>query len=71
MESKAPAQHKGAIIADLMAGGIDLMRQNLRRTHPDASDREIDSLLRDWLHRRQDPVPGDVAGPVRVRSSPG
>ena len=58
-------------MAELMAGGIALMRQNLRRRHPADTDAAIDDLLRAWLQRRADPVPGDVAGPVRVRSVSG
>jgi hypothetical protein len=62
------ALRKGVVTAELMAGGIDLMRQNLRRRHPSASKLEIEALLHAWLHREHEPVPGDVSGRVRVRS---
>jgi len=65
------ALQKGAIVAELMAGGVALMRQNLRRRHPTDTEAAIDGSLRAWLQRRADPVPGDVAGPVRVRSVSG
>jgi hypothetical protein len=32
--------------------GIDMMRQNLRRRHPNESDAEIDARLRAWLRHR-------------------
>ncbi|MEX0658124.1 MAG: hypothetical protein WD080_03230 [Egibacteraceae bacterium] len=32
--------------------GVALMRQNLRRRHPRASDSEIDELLDAWLRER-------------------
>jgi hypothetical protein len=32
--------------------GEDMMRQNLRRQHPDADAAEIERLLLDWLHSR-------------------
>jgi len=34
---------------DLFDTGLDLMRQNLRRGHPESGDAEIERLLRDWL----------------------
>ena len=51
----------------LMDAGIELMRQNLKRRNPRSSEREIDDKLSRWLCRADDPVPGDVAGAVRVR----
>jgi hypothetical protein len=48
---------------DLFQAGMDLMRQNLRRSHPEASDAGIDRLLHEWLLER----PGDCPGrPVDV-----
>jgi hypothetical protein len=69
MKSPLTAQQKAALTASLVDAGIALMRQNLRRAHPAATDAEIDDLLRSWLGRRADPIPGDVSGPVRVRSA--
>jgi hypothetical protein len=40
------------IALDLADTGVDLMRENLRRRHPLASDEEIAELLRAWLRRR-------------------
>lgn len=45
--------------------GLALMRQNLRRRHPEASDAEIEERLRAWLLDR----PADAPGTVRdIRS---
>ncbi len=59
--------HNAMTAGVLMEAGIALMRQNLRRRHPSATDPEIDALLQDWLHRKDDPIPGDVAGKVRIQ----
>ena len=47
---------------DLFGTGLDLMRQNLRRSHPEAGDDEIDRLLRDWLLDRPGAEFGDCLG---------
>lgn len=47
---------------DLFETGVDLMRQNLRRRHPDASEAEIDRRLRDWLLDRSGAESGDCVG---------
>jgi len=36
---------------DAMAAGIRLKQVSLRRRHPDASDEELDAMLRAWLER--------------------
>lgn len=45
---------------DLFETGRAIMRQNLRRRHPDASNDEIDALLIVWLTAR--PSLADVEG---------
>ncbi len=52
---------------DLHETGVALMRQNLRREHPQASEEEIEKLLVAWLHRRPGAEHGDAAGGVRPR----
>ena len=47
---------------DLFDTGLELMRQNLVRTHPEAGDEEIDRLLRDWLLERPGAETGDCLG---------
>jgi hypothetical protein len=61
--------HNAMTAGVLMEAGIALMRQNLRRRHPSATDPEVDTLLQNWLHRMDDPIPGDTAGQVRIRSA--
>ena len=52
---------------DLFESGLDLMRQNLRRNHPAATDEEIDRFLREWLLERPGAESGDCSGrPVDV-----
>jgi hypothetical protein len=52
---------------DLFDTGLNLMRQNLRRDHPEADDDEIDRRLRQWLHERPGAASGDGEGrPVDV-----
>lgn len=58
-----------AVAMQLHEAGIALMRQNLRRRFADVSEAEIDLKLQHWLTRQDDPIPGDVAGPVRIRKS--
>jgi hypothetical protein len=47
---------------DLFVAGVRMMRQNLRRRHPDASEEEIDGHLRAWLSRRPGAEYGDGVG---------
>jgi Rv0078B-related antitoxin len=47
---------------DLFETGLRLMRQNLRRNHPEATEQEIDRQLRQWLHHRPGAEPGDCPG---------
>ena len=47
---------------DLHETGVALMRQNLRRAHPEASDSEIEQLLQAWLCERPGAPDGDAEG---------
>ncbi|MBI4886098.1 MAG: hypothetical protein HY824_03305 [Acidobacteria bacterium] len=52
---------------DLFETGLDLVRQNLRRDHPQASEEDIDRRLREWLRQRPGAESGDSPGrPVDV-----
>ena len=44
---------------DLWATGVALRRQSIRRSHPDASDAEIERLLNEWLQHRPGAENGD------------
>ncbi len=56
-----------ATTAILIEAGFDMMRQNIRRRHSNASDATVDALLGAWVRRESDLLPGDTAGAVRVR----
>ena len=49
---------------DLFATGIELMRQNLRRSHPKAGEADITRLLHEWLVERPGAESGDSPGRV-------
>ncbi len=56
-----------ATTAMLIEAGIDMMRENIRRRNVNASDATVEALLGAWIRREDEPLPGDTAGPVRVR----
>ncbi len=47
---------------DLYEMAEQMMRQNLRRRNPGASEQEIDQGIREWLHRRPGAEHGDGVG---------
>jgi len=47
---------------DLFESGVALMRQNLRRSRPSASDSEIETALVAWLQTRPGAEHGDAVG---------
>jgi hypothetical protein len=47
---------------DLFDAGVQVMRQNLRRQHPDADEQEIDRRLSSWLRTRPGAEHGDSSG---------
>lgn len=49
---------------DLADAGFDLMRQNLRRANPEASDEEIEELFVTWLRHRPLKAPGQPRRPT-------
>jgi hypothetical protein len=50
---------------DMFDAGVSIMRARLHREHPDADDREIDRLVRMWLHTRPGAEYGDSPGRSR------
>lgn len=54
------------VTLDLHEAGIEIMRQNLRRQHPEEGEREISDRLREWLHTRPGAEHGDAPGGVRA-----
>ena len=67
MTTELTVAEKASLTYALFRAGLALMEQNCIRKHGssnhDAAAREYQA----WLHRKDDPVPGDVAGPVRIR----
>ncbi len=53
-----------AILVDV---GIDLMRQNIKRSHVTMDEKQRAARLSSWLRRTDDAIPGDTAGAVRIR----
>lgn len=47
---------------DLFETGLDLMRQNPRRRHPEAGEEEIAQRLHEWLLDRPGAQSGDSPG---------
>lgn len=50
------------VTLDLFDGGVQLMRQNLRRSNPDADEQEITRRLSTWLRERPGAEHGDCPG---------
>lgn len=48
---RTPPEEKARQALEMMAFGIELQRRKLRLAHRDATDVEIDTLLRAWLAR--------------------
>lgn len=62
-EAKAAAERL-RIAFELHEVGVALMRQNLRRELPEASDAEIERRLAVWLRTRPGAEHGDAVGRV-------
>lgn len=66
---KETAADRLALALIMQREGLALMRENLRRRHPHASEREIDALFEAWLTARPDDAPGrQVPWPRRRRA---
>ena len=62
MSEREDAAERLRLAFDLFAAGEAMMRQNLRRRFPGASDREIEDHLLAWLAERPGAEHGDAAG---------
>lgn len=66
MRQWAAMSHEAAVrlraALELFDDGVAMMRLNLRRAHPDASEDEIERRLRQWLRHRPGAEHGDAAG---------
>jgi hypothetical protein len=67
MESMDATQKKAIekrlrLALELFDAGCEMMRQNLRRAHPDASEADIDEMFGEWLQTRPGAELGDAEG---------
>lgn len=62
MTNEETAAAKLRTAFDLFTAGERMMRQNLRRRHPEAADTEIEEMLWAWLMRRPGAEYGDGVG---------
>jgi len=78
-DSAEDVQQRARLTFELFRASLEIMRQNLRRRDPSASDREIEERLQAWLFTRPgaelgdaDGVPGNRFDDLRARwtSSP-
>jgi Rv0078B-related antitoxin len=58
----AAAARRLRLAFDLYQTGEDMMRQRLRREHPDLSAAEIEALVMEWLLERPGAEFGDACG---------
>ena len=54
---------RARVTAELIELAEQMMRQNLKRRHPDASHEEIERRLDDWYSKKDQPIP-DYCRPV-------
>ena len=64
-EEADTAVTKLLIALEMFGLGESMMRQNLRRTYPAASESEIEAKLSAWLRERPGAEFGDAPGQVR------
>jgi hypothetical protein len=70
MDSSRRAEANLRAAFDLFDAGLDLMRQNFRRRHANATEQEIEALLSKWLRSRPGAEHGDASGRPRFPSEP-
>ncbi len=51
------------IVDEMYREGMAMKRQQFRRAHPELSEQEIDTMLREWLDNRPLDAPGRVRRP--------
>ena len=62
MSEPAKAIDKMRTALELSDLAVQIMRQNLRRRHPGASEAEVAAMLRQWMHTRPGAEHGDTVG---------
>jgi len=61
-EEARGAAHRLLLACDMFEFGREMMRQNLERRHPTATEAEIDAMLVEWVRRRDCAPMGDSPG---------
>lgn len=63
-------EEKLRLALDLFGSGVELMRQKLRREHPDLAPPAIERLLAEWVSTRPGAEQGDAVGRPRKPQEP-
>ena len=63
VESSARAAERLRLALEMFGVGEAMMRQKLRREHPNETDAEIEARLIAWLQERPGAEAGDAVGP--------
>jgi hypothetical protein len=63
-------EQKLRLALDLFGSGVELMRQRLRREHPELALPEIERLLAEWVSTRPGAEHGDAEGRPRKLQEP-
>jgi len=68
MHSRLKTTQTIALVAEMQAIGIEMMRRSLSRRHPNASDAQVDEMLSAWLGAT--PQPRDIGGDFVLSRQP-
>ena len=60
--ARAEATARLRMALGMFETGVEMMRQKLRRDHPDLTDHEIEARVRAWLQERPGAEFGDAVG---------
>ena len=60
--ARAEAAARLRMALEMFEPGVEMMRQKLRRDHPDLADHEIEARVRAWLQERPGAEFGDAVG---------
>ena len=61
-DARAEAAARLRMALGMFETGVEMMRQKLRRDHPDLADHEIEARVRAWLQERPGAEFGDAVG---------
>jgi hypothetical protein len=59
-QSELDSEARLQVAFQLVTDGLEIMRQNLRRANPAASEEKIEQMLVDWLASRRGAEAGDI-----------